>query len=178
MARLAQKANAACAAAASRLADSFRDRLLENQAPPHSAPGEIPHRYDGPRGDGYNLGFEFKNNNVGVGFSKDQTDFLASYIDSAPSSNGRGAVVGFSKQGSHVTQRSQNYLIKWDQGLPIIPSEERVQRARRNKKKIPRPEVVERPWIEPIYKQSRQQMAKDAATAFLAAGEVSGDVPF
>lgn len=96
--------NDLCVAAAESLAKNYREILSENTAPPHSAPGEIPHSYNGWKPGGYgpvNTGTEI--NNIPPFFSSMQSAPLHKFI----SSDGGG--IGFTD--SHVTDRSQNYLL-------------------------------------------------------------------
>lgn len=178
--RIQQRVQGACESAGAKLAESYRDELLAVQAPPHSSPGQIPHRYDGVRGTGYGSGANFGaaigegfgeslldpissefgrvKNNVPPEFSKVQGDdeFLATFITYG--STATGAVVGFTSENSHVTSRDQNYLIQHDQG------------------KVPGNEDVERPWVDEIYKQAKSEMVS-AFQDFLASGATS-TVPF
>ena len=51
--RIRERVKSGCVAAAGALAEGYRDELLAIQSPPHSEPGEIPHKYDGPREGGW-----------------------------------------------------------------------------------------------------------------------------
>ena len=174
MQRLVEKANAACAAAAEELSEAYKRELSEIIAPPHSSPGNIPHAYDGPARGGYDrtktlsklLGVPItKNNPVEVGFAKTQTDRLYTYIQSGSSNS--GAVVGFAKGGSHVSNRQYNYLIAYDLGGDTCPNPLAVSITANQ----------QRPWIRPIFESVQESLA-DTVRSFLTAGEVSGDVPF
>lgn len=150
--KIRDKVAAACVAAAEVLAEKYRQELQASQSPPHSRPGEIPHAYLGHREGGWGPRFERgqPNNTPQSGFDSTQIGSLAIYIEAGTS--GTGAVVGF--EPSHVGNRSQNYLIEWDQG--------RVRGGRGRR----------RPWIRPIFDESKQRM-KEAAIAAMKA-----DLPF
>jgi hypothetical protein len=179
---LETRAHLACRAAGRVLRDSFREQLLANQAPPHSRPGEIPHKYNGPRPGGWgDVGdYAVKNNNPGTGFAKEQSRPLAEYIRMTGSRRFVGGVkIGFARQGSHVVNRDQNYLIAWDRGIFVQPNADLVAKRRRQKKKLPRAGYVQRPWVRPVYDYVRDRMVAAASEAFVT-GAIggSGDVPF
>lgn len=185
-------ARLACFSAAEVLRDAYRENLLRTQAPPHSEPDEIPHKYNGPLEDGWGwstngggglffdddlfsedpfanqFDSEKKNNNPATGFAKTQTDFLATYIETSKEESDSLVVkIGFTSENSHVVDRSQNYLIEWDQGKYV--------------EKKDGEEFVQRPWIIPVYKQARKSMisaARSAIASFASAQSIGGDVPF
>ena len=98
------------------------------EGPPHSAPGEVPHYYNGPRTGGYTAPAlpSSKNNAPGSGFAIEQQDYLFEFLDHTITERGSGTMpeagVGFNLQTSangapaHVVSRSKNYLIFWDVG--------------------------------------------------------------
>lgn len=146
---IGRKMKAGLGAMAVNLADEYKTGLQAEKAPPHSDPGQIPHAYLGHREGGYGplLGEGEIQNVTFFGFSRDQSDFLSSYIEGGSSGSGdsvRG-VVGFAD--SHVTERRQNYLIQWDQG------------------NVPGFFGIVRPWIIPLYQRAKAGMI----TAFKAA---------
>lgn len=137
-----RKTFAAVKAAAEQLADDYKTELQRNDAPPHSGPGEIPHRYFGhkPGGFGPVFGDNEINNRPESGFATVQADFLSSYIEGeAVDSFGEiEGYVGFAP--SHVVTREQNYLLKHDQ--------------------------EGRPWVDEIFRDNMQGIADAAADAF------------
>ena len=178
---LQTRAHLACRAAGRVLRDSYREQLLANQAPPHSRPGEIPHKYNGPRPGGYGWAGDgsVKNNNPSTGFAKDQSRPLASYIRLTGSRRFVGGVkIGFARQNSHVVSRDQNYLIAWDQGVFVEPDPRLIAKRRSQKKRLPRGGFVSRPWVRPIFDYSRERMVAAAGQAFSTGATGSGDVPF
>jgi hypothetical protein len=175
MQRLVQRANAACAAAAEELSDAYKVALSENEAPPHSSPGDIPHRYNGPARGGYDRTRRLtkffktpisKNNPYQVGFAGDQRTNLYTFIESSKGKS--GAVVGFSGKGSHVADRRFNYLIAYDIGADSCPNPLAVSITPDQR----------RPWVRPVFDKVRNSLAATAATFLLSGGESSGDVPF
>lgn len=139
---LERKLRAGLGAAAEDLADAYAFGLQREPAPPHSERGEIPHAYLGHKSGGFGpvFGPGEPNNQPASGFSSTQTDFLSSYIRGtagAPGQSLRG-MVGFAD--SHVTRRSQNYLLMHDQNG--------------------------RPWVNELFKPARQQMAAAFVRAF------------
>lgn len=142
---LRKKLGEATFAAADKLADSYKDGLQETIAPPHSRLGQIPHAYMGWKPGGYgptnpNFRFDDQNtwvNNVPPEFDSAQVSYLSNFIESG--SGEEKGVVGF--RPSHVTDRSDNYLLSHDQ-------------------------FWGRPWVRPIYEQVKDQMAAVAKQAF------------
>ena len=129
----------ACEAAAGILADNYREALTATWSfqsptgPPHSRPGEVPHRYLGHRPGGYRVHGYGQINNQG------QTDFLANYMTSDSILSEQRSCVGFSQNHTRRGLRGwvpgTNYLISHDPMVAGI-----------------------RPWITPIYNDSRQEM--------------------
>ena len=136
---VARKLQAGVTAAAFELANEYRDMLQETKAPPHSAPGQVPHAYLGHIEGGFGPvnGRGKPNNTPRQGFSQTQTDYLSSYIRHA-ADEARLATVGFAP--SHVTNRIQNYLLGWDQGM------------------IDGRPVPRRPWVREGYDRARRAM--------------------
>lgn len=141
---LERKLRAGLGAAAVDLADAYAFGLQRTIAPPHSVLGEIPHAYLGhkPLGYGPLFGEGERNNRQEVGFSATQSEYLSDYIRGASGAPGQSlrGMVGFEESG-HVTRREQNYLIDHDRNG--------------------------RPWVMPLYRSAKQQMA----TAFVSAFE-------
>ena len=71
---IAKRMTVAIRAAAETLAEKYRDQLMRRQAPPHSRPGQIPYMFFGQEGG-------IPNNRPETGFSSEQENFLATYID-------------------------------------------------------------------------------------------------
>lgn len=139
---LERKLRAAVGAAAEGLADEYKFGLQRRIAPPHSRKGQVPYAYLGHKAGGFgpvNAPLEI-NNTVRQGFSQDQVDYLSSYIHGTASAEGQRVqgLVGFTD--SHVTSRSQNYLL-WHN---------------RNG----------RPWVRPLYQKGRKRLAQAAKIAF------------
>lgn len=137
-----RKSFAAISAAAEQLADNYKTALQRNDAPPHSSAGEIPHRYFGHKTGGFGpqFGDNEINNRPESGFARVQDDYLATYIEGG-ASNDFGemeAYVGFAD--SHVVTREQNYLLRHDRN--------------------------DRPWVLPVFRDSREEIADAAAEAF------------
>jgi len=142
IAMLNRKLAAAIGAAAEDLADAYRAGLQFSQAPPHSRVGEIPHRYFGHRPGGFGpvFGAGEPNNTQESGFSATQTDYLSTYIEGG-ADDVFGIVNGYvGFLPSHVTTREQNYLLEHD------------QRGR--------------PWVIPLYRSAKSEMARVAKSAF------------
>lgn len=139
---IARKLRASLGAAAERLSDQYAAELQRVRAPPHSEKGQVPHAYLGHRPGGFGPvnGPGEINNTVQQGFSRDQSDFLASYIHGVSGGEGQSlrGMVGF--EDSHVTSRAQNYLL--------------VHNFRG------------RPWVFPVYQRGKSQMIEDFTSAF------------
>lgn len=139
---LERKLRAGLGAAAEDLADAYAFGLQADVSPPHSKRGEIPHAYLGhkPGGFGPLNGPGEINNTTQFGFSTDQTDYLSSYIRGAAGAPGQSlrGMVGFAD--SHVTRRSQNYLLMHNE--------------------------TGRPWVMPLFRSARQQMVAAFIQAF------------
>lgn len=131
------------------LADDYKAGLQANDAPPHSDPGQIPHRYLGHKPNGYGpvFGENEINNRPEVGFSAVQADYLSSYIEGGSSQlfDTIEGFIGFAP--SHVTRREQNYLIEYDQ----------------------RQDEQRRPWVKEIYTQSKPDLIDYAIESFRSA---------
>jgi hypothetical protein len=140
-AKLRRKVFAAVKVSARTLADGYRKALQEKKAPPHSSIGEIPAAYLGWKPGGFGPTNPTLINNIPPEFAAVQTEFLSEYIVSGfvEEFGGQG-FVGFSSDG-HVANRSQNYLIYWDQ-------------------------FGGRPWIYPVYQQEKNQMIQAARAEF------------
>ena len=147
-----------CADGALTLREEYHRRLTRKIAKPHSRPGQIPYAYNGPA-PGQESAYEepgVKNNRVETGFARDQTTYLADYLETD------GGYIGFSRSG-HVANRSQNYLIGWDgedRSFTGIPGN--------------------RPWIGKVYRQSRAKMIAGMQSLLRSGklGQKSDDVPF
>jgi hypothetical protein len=144
-----RKLRAGLGEAARVLGEEYQTALLAEDAPPHSKPGQIPHAYLGhkPGGFGPLNGPGEINNTTKFGFSSDQQDNLASYIHGTgtPAGQRLQAIVGFSD--SHVTRRSQNYLIQWDQA--------EIQGSAKR-----------RPWVRPVYDKRKTQIVNAFKAGF------------
>lgn len=137
---IARKLLAAAQAAAEETADAYKYHLQKRQAPPHSDAGEIPHAYMGYKPGGFGPTNPTGVNNIPPEFSSVQTDFLSTYIEGGASGE-FGEVsgyVGFAP--SHVTRRDQNYLLAHDQSG--------------------------RPWVDEIFRLERENIRRQARTAF------------
>ena len=143
--KLNRKLEACFRAAALKLAKGYREGLQETIAPPHSGIGEIPHAYAGHKRGGFGPlnGYGEPNNTAEFGFARDQgvgSDFLSNYIEGGASGH-FGTVEGFvGFRPSHVDSRSMNYLLRHDE--------------------------TGRPWVYPLFRENRSQMAAAAKTAF------------
>jgi hypothetical protein len=147
---LQRKIKAGMGASAVSLAEAYKDGLQAEQAPPHSEPGQVPHAYLGHRPGGYGplLGENEIQNVTFFGFSRDQSDNLSSYIEGGSSGSGSTVQGSVGFTDSHVTTRSQNYLIGWDQGT------------------VPRFSGIVRPWIIPLYRKAKSVMISAFADKF------------
>lgn len=161
-----QKSNLLCAEAAKILAANYRQYLTRNIAKPHSKVGRVPHAYDGPNARTKNELWatesadpSIKNNRPETGFAKEQTDFLANYIQA---SNGN---IGFARDG-HVANRTQNYLIAHD-------GKDRTHKIQNGSGGI-------RPWIVPIYERFKNRLVSQLGKLVRAGAFItsSSDVPF
>ena len=113
---IAKRMAVAIRAAAETLAQEYKDKLMRQQAPPHSRPGQIPYMFFGQDNK---LGVPY--NRPETGFSSEQEDFLASYIWGGAEYvfGDVDGYVGF--MPSHVTSRDQNYLLEHDRrGRPWV----------------------------------------------------------
>ena len=124
---IAKRMTVAIRAAAETLAQEYRDKLMRRQAPPHSRPGQIPYMFFGQEGG-------IPNNRPETGFSSEQENFLATYIDGGAEYvfGDVDGYVGF--MPSHVTSRDKNYLLEHDQ--------------------------AGRPWVKRIFESARGDMIR------------------
>jgi hypothetical protein len=157
-ARIVERVSNACVRAAEVLAVGYTEGLQASVAPPHSRPGQIPHAYMGYVQGGFGpVNDDTRINNTPLqGFAYDQQMYLSEYIRSAR--DGFGGVVGFSP--SHVQSRFKNYLIGWDQG------------------RIEYTSVPRRPWIRPLYDQTKSRMIGAARAGLREAVAENTGVPF
>ena len=142
---LERKLRAAVGNAAEELAEVYKSRsfgLQRRIAPPHSRKGQVPYAYLGWKDGGFGPvnGFGERNNTPKQGFSSTQTDYLSSYIHGTGTPEGQRiqGLVGFID--SHVTSRSQNYLLWHDRNG--------------------------RPWVNRLYQRGRKRVAQAAKAGF------------
>lgn len=142
---LYERIGIASGAACRLLADRYRESLTKTWSfqnpggPRHSIEGEIPHKYFGHRPGGFQLHGYGEINNDG------QTDFLAEYIEADERPGEPVAFVGFApnhtEKGARGWFRGANYLITHD----------------------PLSGYGDRPWIYPVFEESRNEMAQIAS---------------
>jgi hypothetical protein len=124
---IAKRLAVAIRATAEKLAENYKKQLMRQRAPPHSKLGRIPYMFFGQESG-------IPNNRPETGFSSEQQDFLATYIEGGAEYvfGDVDGYVGF--MPSHVTSRDQNYLLEHDR--------------------------TGRPWVKPVFESSRGDMIR------------------
>ena len=195
--RLQARMEGACVAAAGELAGRYRAELLHTQAPPHSQPGMIPHRYDGYREGGWGGS---SRSDIGVDpgatpFSdaEMQDIFNIEFDPSTSFENGEfaGRIKNNKPPDFSKIQGDDEFLATFithgstDGGAVVGFTGENSHVTRREQNyliqhdqgTVPAYPGVERPWVDEIYAIAKESMV-DAFREYLATGSVSDSVPF
>lgn len=184
----------ACETAANTLAASYREELLATEAPPHSEPGQIPHRYDGYKTGGYgDPNADFGGESDGMDFDDLSEIFNIEFDPAAMRSNNRGfgdRVKNNTAPRFAKTQGDDEFLATFitygstetggtvgftSEGSHVAVREQNylIHWDQGTVREFP---GVERPWVDEIYAMAKPQMI-EAFQAFLAGGSMS-TVPF
>lgn len=201
VARIQKKVSAGCSAAAEVLADRYQQELLMEQAPPHSDPGQIPHKYDGIREGGYvapemrdewlastsGMPAGMSPGNIGDIFNVQFDPATTFQFDGQPQGRVKNNQAGeFAK-----TQGDDEFLATFirsastETGGVVGFTAEGSHVAHRDQNyliqwdqgEVPEFPGVERPWVDEIYSMAKPDM-RDAFQQILAGGGSTDSVPF